>query len=351
MQKVRAEIHLGNIKQNALTCKAACGGKLYAVVKANAYGHGDVEVVNALSGIADGFAVALIDEGIRIKTAACGKDILVFTPPITQEEVYYLAVNGLIVSVGDLWTAKLVAECAKRLQTPIKAHLKVNTGMNRYGMNVCTLGKVCKFLQTQPLVQVQGIYSHLHDCEIDSAYWQRELFLRAVDVCRRYFPSVIAHLGGTYAALLGKEFALDATRVGLGLYGYLPACKEKGALSLKKGMKITATTVASRAYRQGAAGYGKPLSKAKASKIKRLSVCRFGYADGFLRQRKNGVDGWQTHAGALCMDVCVRADSARRGKQVVLLSDAEKIAKETGTIPYEVLCAATRRAEMIFYEE
>lgn len=342
---------MGNIKANAAMCKQACGGKLYAVVKANAYGHGDVEVVNALSGIADGFAVALIDEAVRIRDAAQDKDILVFTPPICFEECYHFAVNGWLASVGDLWTARLIADCANRIGIPIRVHLKVNTGMNRYGMNRSALGKVCTFLQAQPLVKVEGVYSHLHDCERKSAYRQRTHFLGAVNVCKRYFPQVTAHLGGTYAAVLGKEFALDATRVGLGLYGYLPACKERDALPLKRAMKVTAMTVASRAYKQGAAGYGKPLSKQKASRIKRLSICRYGYADGFLRKRKNGVDGWQAQVGAACMDVSVRANGARRGKRTVILSDAERIAKQTGTIAYEVLCAATRRAEFVFYEE
>ena len=85
MQKVVAEIHLGNIRRNAELFKKITGAKLCAVVKANAYGHGAEEVAYALSDIADCFAVALVDEGLQIRSAACGKDILVFSPPITEE--------------------------------------------------------------------------------------------------------------------------------------------------------------------------------------------------------------------------------------------------------------------------
>ncbi|MBQ2702031.1 MAG: alanine racemase, partial [Clostridia bacterium] len=79
MQKVRAKIHLRSIRSNAESFRKLSGTKLCAVVKANAYGHGAEEVVNALNGIADSFAVALIEEGIGIRVAAAGKEILVFT--------------------------------------------------------------------------------------------------------------------------------------------------------------------------------------------------------------------------------------------------------------------------------
>ena len=93
MQKIKAEIHLRSIYENA-TFFVRPPRKLCAVVKANAYGHGAEEVVNALQGVADCFAVALIEEALAIQTAACGKDILIFTPPLTGEEVVTIAKNG-----------------------------------------------------------------------------------------------------------------------------------------------------------------------------------------------------------------------------------------------------------------
>ena len=131
MQKVRAEIHLGNIRDNAKRLKALSNTRLCAVVKANAYGHGAEEVVNALSGVADCFAVALIEEGLAVRAQACGKEILVFTPPTDMEECYLLAVNGFTASVPDLWTARLLSAVCQKYRLPIKIHIKVNTGMNR----------------------------------------------------------------------------------------------------------------------------------------------------------------------------------------------------------------------------
>ena len=114
MQKIIAEIHLGNVRRNAEYFKRVTGAKLCAVVKANAYGHGAEEITLALSSVADCFAVALVDEGVAIRTAACGKDVLVFSPPLTEEEGYQILANGFIATVPDLWTAKLICRVCEK---------------------------------------------------------------------------------------------------------------------------------------------------------------------------------------------------------------------------------------------
>ena len=298
--------------------------------------------------------MALIEEAVAIRVAACGKEILVFTPPTTMEEGYTLAVNGFSASVDSLKTAKLLCKVCETYRLPINVHLKVNTGMNRYGMNVQILGKVCRLFGRYPAVSVKGIYSHLCECKRFRAEQQRRIFARMVDVAKGYFPTLVAHLGGTYGALVGEKFTFDMVRVGLGLYGYLPceAGEDTGVsvdtiqhLHLQKAMEVFAKAVTSRKYVFGGLGYGKETDK---TDVGFLSVLRFGYADGFLRQRENGVVGWQEQANNLCMDACIRFGDLGRGKWVSIMSDAEKTAKSVGTIPYEVLCAATRRAELIY---
>ena len=357
MQRVKAIIHLDHIRTNAERFSVRTGTKLCAVVKADAYGHGAEAVTMALNGVADCFAVALIEEALAIRVAACGKEILVFTPPTTEEEGYMLAVNGFTASVDSLKTARLVRSVCEKYRITINVHLKVNTGMNRYGMNVQTLGKVCKLLQASPYVKVFGIYSHLYACHLRLAEEQRSMFVRMVAVAKGYFPSLIAHLGATYGTLLGKAFSFDMVRVGLGLYGYLPceATAETGvsmeafqALRLQKGMTVYAKIVAGRKYVFGGLGYGK---ETDGRGIDRLSVCRVGYADGFLRQGENGMDGWQNNANNLCMDACIRFGKYKQGEWLPIMTDADKTAKDVGTISYEVLCAVTRRAERIYDDE
>ena len=353
MQKVWAKINLHSIQTNAKAFNKLTNRPLYAVVKANAYGHGAEAVAAALSGVVHGFAVALIDEALAIRTASCGKEILVFTPPTTEEEIYTLAVNGFVVTIPDLWTAKLVqAVCSKR-KLPLCAHLKVNTGMNRYGCNLSLLGKICKVLHGDEFVQVQGVYSHLYTCANEVSNAQRESFLRAERIVKNYYPQAKAHLSATYGCLLGEPFLFDAVRVGIGLYGYLPngiGEQEKQlaeTLRLQKAMTVYVTAVAQRSASYGGVGYGMPCITEK----KKLSVLRVGYADGFLRRKPNGLLGAQDISNALCMDAAVVNGIYRRGRKVEILSNAEEIAAATDTISYEVLCAATRRAEFVYAYE
>ena len=219
MQKVRANIHLKSIRQNAAAFKKRAGVKLCAVVKANAYGHGAEEVALALGGVADCFAVALVEEGLALRGAALQKDILVFTPPTDAMQAFAIVSGGLVGSVDSLRAAKLFLRVCEKYRLQARVHLKVNTGMNRYGMEVSTLGKVCKLLKNS-CVKVEGVYSHLYSPS--SAEEQRKRFLRAQSVCLRYYTDLIYHLSATFGALLGKDYAFDMVRVGIGLYGYLP---------------------------------------------------------------------------------------------------------------------------------
>ncbi len=324
------------------------------MVKADAYGHGAEEVVSALSGVADCFAVSLLDEAIAIRAAACAADILIFTPPLCEADVVRAAENGFLLTVPDLWTASLVARVCEKRDLTARVHLKTNTGMNRYGMNGSMLGKTCKFLRSNPRVQVEGLYSHLYEYKIEPSDAQRALFVRFRTIFKRYFPSGICHLSATYGSLLGEAFAFDMTRVGIGLYGYFPDGAEdvpveaKNALKLKKAMRVETLVSANRVYAFGGVGYGE---KPKIERGTKLCVCRFGYADGFLRKKENGAEGYLHGANNLCMDAGIRTGAQKRGKTVYVLTDALETANVSNTISYEVLCAATRRAEKIYLWE
>ncbi len=311
------------------------------MVKADAYGHGAEEVTAALADIVDVFAVATVEEGLAIRTAAMGKDILVLTPPVTKEDCYRIASNRFIASIPDLYTAKLAVKIAEEYRLSMRIHLQGNTGMNRYGMNPSMLGKVCKLLQGERWVKVDGLYSHLYTCDREISYRQREIFLQMQRIVKRYFSTFTAHLGATYGGILGEDFSFDMVRIGIGLYGYTPT---KTDVPLYKGMEIFAPVVANRKYSFGGVGYG----VATVKKGERLSICRVGYADGFLRKRDNGTVGWEKNANDLCMDGCIRKSSKRRGDWETVFIDADETAIKTGTVSYEVLCAATRRAIRIY---
>ncbi len=343
MQKVIAKISLNAIACNAQIWKKQAGTRLYAVIKANAYGHGAEEVANALSGIADGFAVALLEEGLSVRGAACGKDILVLTPPIGEEECYAMAASGLVASIPDLSTAREFIETCRRYRLIGRVHLKVNTGMNRYGMDGEELNAACSLCKEAPFVKVEGLYSHLYTCNREIAETQRQRFLRLQAIAKGYFPTLRSHLSATYGALLGKQFAFDGVRIGLGLYGYTPV---ETSLPLTRAMSVWGRVTATRSYEYGGAGYGE-LTLQKGTP---LTLLRVGYADGLLRNKANGAFGYEENANNLCMDGCIRIGEGERGTWVPVMTDAAQTARITGTIPYEVLCAATRRATFMYEE-
>lgn len=208
-------------------------------------------------------------------------------PAADETQAAELILGGFIASVPDLKTARLVAETAEKFGRRFKIHLKVNTGMNRYGMNASLLGKVCLFLKAHPQIEVEGLYSHLYTHSREESERQRLLFLRMKGVCERYYPSVLCHLSATYGALLGEAFSFDMVRVGLGLYGYLPegidpALRER--ISLRPAMAVYAQAVQSRKYSFGGAGYRGTLRRGESAPF--LSHRLAGRLCGRLRMEK-----------------------------------------------------------------
>ncbi len=349
MRKIIATICLQTIKNNARAFAEWTGKPVCAVVKADAYGHGAIEVVNALQGVADSFAVSLLDEALAIRTVACGKEILILTPPAFQTDVEQAILNGFSITVDTLKTARLAVLVATALAQPLTVHLKVNTGMNRYGMNAQTLGKTCGCLRRCPWIRVRGLYSHFYGTALRELETQYRAFLNLKKVCKRYYPEVRSHISATSGALFGGRFAEDFVRIGIGLYGYLPQGlfgipqSVATALHLQPAMRVYAQISAKRTYQTGGVGYGKPKKLPKTGEC--LYVVRYGYADGFLRNNKNGLNN-------LCMDACVCAGRARVGRYTCIMENAEVTARNYGTISYEVLCAVNRRTERIYtYDE
>ena len=344
MQETTLEIHLGNLRANALAFKKATDRFMYAVVKADAYGHGAVQSVAALYRVVDGFAVALIDEAIAIKQAAGGKEILVFTPPMDEGDVVVAARNGFSLSATDVRSARLMVQTAEKYGLRVTAQVKVNTGMNRYGVCGNAVGKICSILKRSGQVRVEGVYSHLYSHDKALCEEQRLRFWRSVKICRSYFPLARAHLSSTFGACLGKEYLFDGTRIGLGLYGYFP--EGEPPFPLLPVMRAYAPCVGERRLCFGGAGYG---DKRQDLFGKKVSVLRGGYADGL------GVSGEQSGllppiVGQICMDVCLSKHGYKKGERALLFYDAQAVASVRGTSVYEVLCRMGLRAKKTYLE-
>ena len=301
MQSLVAVISLSAVKRNFCAIAAETKKPLIAVVKDDAYGHGAEAVALALEGRANAFAVSTVDEGAALRTAGVTKDILVFTPPLDKEDALRMLAYDLISSVTSLSSLRLIARAGERTGKPPRAHLKVNTGMNRYGVlpqRAAFAAREAKRLN----IALEGVYSHLYAAEDKSALQaQTELFQKAADRVREIFPDCIRHLSSTGGILSGDGF--DAVRAGIALYGYLPAGFE-GRLSLEPAMKLYATVAHACRQSGGGIGYG-----AADRDYGSLHTLRLGYGDGFFRA---GIEG---SPNKLCMDACVQVGKGRFGRK------------------------------------
>lgn len=332
MQQNKALIRLDHIRENAKTFSAlAKGSKLCAVVKADAYGHGAAMVAQALASDADMFAVALTEEGVSLRCAGIAKDILVLVPPLSESEVRRAMYYDLILSVGDAQDYALIARVLKQIGGCVRCHLKVNTGMNRFGFDTDGFRKFTEGRLTDGIA-AEGIYSHFYRPENEQI--THEQFLLFCNFCERAeqtFGKLTKHIAATGGVLAGKEYHMDMVRIGIGLYGYLPGGFSEKEVLLRRAMSVYAAVAAVRDYRGGGAGYGDYVPRGA-----RLSVIRAGYADGLFRKGIGTND--------LCMDAFVSEEKREKYQSVCILSDAEAYAKKYGTIAYEVLCKAGMRA-------
>lgn len=323
MQNTLAVISLKRIRENARIIRRAAGAPLIAVVKDDAYGHGAERVALALHGVADAFAVSTADEGAMLRCAGVTEEILVLTPPLGKEEVLRISAYGLTASITSFFVLKIALAAVEEAHIPLRVHIAVNTGMNRYGFQVNRLKEV---LKKTGRFSVEGVYSHLYmpSSEID-ADAQIKLFKKAVGIVKAVYPDAKSHLAATGGVLAGIE--ADRARAGIALYGYAPE-----GFSLPKvrpAMKIYATVAHN--GRTVGRGFG---YRIREDTPKFAHTLRMGYGDGFFRE-----------GGKLCMDATVLEGSGGTGERRLVLRSVTEYARRNGTTEYEALVNVSRRAD------
>ena len=330
----KAFIDLNKLRNNASVVKAALGKvKLNAVVKADGYGHGAEKIASALYLIADSFSVATVEEGKKLRLSGIDKEILVFTEPAFEDAVLGVFYN-LTLTVSKIKTLHIIERAAKAQNTVCGIHIKVNTGMNRYGLNSeRELNELLLAAAKCKNVYIAGVYSHLFCPESDRITdKQLKEFLLASNLVKSYNKKVISHISASGGFLKGHYF--DMCRIGILLYGYKPF--KENAFSVSPVMKISAPVIETRTVKKGEyLSYGKNRQKKDVT----VSLARFGYADGLMRDDK-------TLPVKRCMDVSFYY--GRKKEVFVLDGNADKLARKNGTISYEILCNATKRAELIY---
>ncbi|MDV2886751.1 alanine racemase [Alkalihalophilus pseudofirmus] len=358
-----AQISLQALKENAASFKAslqspAC--RLMAVVKGDGYGHGAVAAArSALNGGADYLGVAILDEAIELRDAGVEAPILVlgYTSPHALREAISRNITLTVFST-DVRDALL--EVASEAESPIKVHIKTETGMGRVGVQTKEeLLDVMTPLYKHNNIEVEGIFTHFAEADnLQSTYTDEQFarflsFIEAIEKDDMHVP--IKHCCNSAGTLFHKDKHLDMVRVGISLYGLRPDLSLQFPIELTQAMRLFSSIVSLRKLPEGSSiSYGRTH---KLSSEKVVATMPIGYADGLSRALSN--KGFVTlHGqkapilGRVCMDQTMidvtDIPDAALGDHVEFPID--EMAELTGTINYEIVCAVSKRVPR-YYEE
>ena len=355
---IRAEIDLSAIRHNYGIAKArasAPGGtaKVWAVVKADAYGHGLLRAARALAVDADGFAVLDAEAAVALRDAGLKQPILLLESFFDRADLMACANYGLTPVIHRFDQLHLIREVALPVRLPV--YLKINTGMNRLGFTVDELPAVRRELTAlaDRLASVT-VMTHFADADGERGVdWQFERFRQLCDGWN--LPLSMAN---SAALLRHPQTATGWVRPGILLYGASPFADATAAsFGLRPAMTLVSRLIGVQQVAPGErVGYGGIFT---AERPRRIGIVACGYADGYPRHAPNGtpilVNGVRTMTvGRVSMDMlaCDITDipSAGVGSEVVLWGEglpAEDVAAAAGTIAYELFCALARRVPVI----
>jgi alanine racemase len=362
-----AAIDLNAIRSNLKQVVQLVGKKvrIMAVVKGDAYGHGMLEVAEAvLSAGASCLGVAIVEEGILLRRHGVVAPILVFAPPFDFQLDEYLKYD-LEITLCSLATAETLSSRANSAGKPAVVHLKVDTGMGRIGVAMDEAAEFAFQVSNLPGIKIKGIYTHFATSdEEDHRFAQAQLcrFLQVLSlVKKRGISHLIAHCANSGAILNLPGSYLDMVRVGILMYGYFPSASNASNMTLRPAMALKSKVGFLKQIPGGTSvSYGRRYFSRRETTIVSVPI---GYADGLNRQLTNKaqvlINGKRFPAiGTICMDqVMIDVGNSREvrvGDEVVFIgtSGTEQItawdvARKCGTIPYEVLCAVSSRVPRI----
>ncbi len=366
-----AEVSLSALRQNYRTVADYVGGKvtICAVVKADAYGHGAVECALALEREgAKWLGVTSLDEAIPLREEGISTQILLMTGfwRGEEEEIVRLRLTPTVWEVGQI---ELMERAAARLGVKQTIHLKVDTGMGRLGAAPEDLSRICSILKSSSHLKLEGISTHIASSEVldDPSVGEQ---LKTFDFARKAIaecglqPTLI-HAANTSAVISHHESWNSMVRPGLALYGYHLPFERAGRTVSGRALKLPVKPVLTwktrilsvREMRAGQAlGYGGTYVTKAPSRIAMLPV---GYADGLNRGLSSGGrvivrEHYAPIVGRISMDLTMVDVTGIPGievaDEVILLGssdglsvDAREHAELAHTIPYEILCAISKR--------
>jgi alanine racemase len=349
MRPIRARIDSAALRHNLALMKArARSSRVWAVVKANAYGHGLARAARALAA-ADGLALIELEAAIDLRRAGEARVILLLQGVYSPKELEAVAANGLSIVVHSLEQLAMLEKMPAAARIPV--YLKLNTGMNRLGFSTTDAPGALERLKRR--AGEIALMTHFADADgVSGVKWQTERFdamTKGVALPRS--------LANSAAILRYPETHADWVRPGIALYGCSPFSDESAEkLGLKPAMTLSSELIAIRELGPGdSVGYGRTFT---APAPMRVGVVACGYADGYPRHAPTGtpilVCGKRARTvGRVAMDMLFADLSgipeAKIGSPVTLWGEglsADEVAASAGTVSYELLCALSPRVQV-----
>lgn len=347
-----AAVSLAAVASNvAAVRRYAPGAEVLAVVKANAYGHGLMRVLPALSG-ADGLALIELDPALQLRAAGYSKPILLLEGFFDADELRPIAEARIAVVVHSLEQIRMLEDA--RIDRPLDVHLKINTGMNRLGIAPSETRATCERLSK--LTNVGSVCLMTHFAAADEANGIARTLERFQQACAGLpYRKSLANSAGVVRY---NEIGGDVVRPGIMLYGATPfATRSAESLGLRPAMTLRSRIIGVQDLVAGdSVGYGGTF---RAGNTMRIGVVACGYADGYPRHAPNGtpvlVDGVRVPmAGRVSMDMLTvdltSVPTAGIGSEVTLWGEGlpvDDVAHASSTVGYELLCAVAPRVPFI----
>ncbi|HSB45486.1 MAG TPA: alanine racemase [Nitrospira sp.] len=355
-----------NLSQIQGRLSGGCG--IIAVVKANAYGHGAVDISRTLirQGISR-LAVASVQEGLALREAGITAEILVLVD-MFDDHVEELVTRRLTPVVTDQRLLPALAKAAEAKQVSLPIHIKVDTGMSRLGFPPEDLATLLDALLSWKSLRVEGFMTHLADGDgNDPAHTERQIesFRKMLDQVRKHgliIPAI--HAANSAAIVRFPQAHFSLVRPGIMLYGYHTLPNNIPAPTLKPVLSLRTTVMQLRTIQPGdSVSYNRTFV---ASRKTRIAVLPIGYADGYSRRLSNKalvlIKGrCAPVVGLVCMDMTMvdvtDVGAVQVGDEVTLIGEqgaeaiwADDLAEWSGTIPYEILCAIGPRIPRVYHE-
>lgn len=364
-----ATVDLGNVRHNVAALKGLLPPEclFLAVVKADAYGHGDLEVSRAaLASGADRLGVALVEEGARLRKAGFDCPIhLLFEPPAHGAAA--VLSNDLICTVYTPGMARALSQEAVRGGVDTRVHMKVDTGMHRMGVHPGDVAEFTGLLKRLPGLEVEGIYTHFAVAsERDNKFTgkQIEVFQRAVAEAEAVMGrQLLKHAANSAGVIAFPRSHYDMVRVGIAMLGLPPSGEFTGEAGLRPALSLTGEVALVRRVPAGEGiSYGLEYAPKRDTYI---AVLPLGYADGFSRLLSGNAEvliGGERKpvVGVVCMDLLMvelGEEPVEPGTPFTVIGvqgdeeiTADEVASRLGTINYEVTCMISARVPRVYID-